>query len=89
MQILLQNMAGLMWLSIALIPILKLTGLRISISRSFNERVEKPLRMTLNTLRVFAPGLNKNKGRYICISSIYAKQIEPDYFSYSMAKEGN
>ncbi len=55
--------------------------------RSFNERVEKPLRMTLNTLRIFAPELNKNKGRYICISSIYAKQIEPDYFSYSMAKE--
>ena len=53
---------------------------------NFGERVEKPLRMTLNTLRTFAPELNKNKGRYICISSVWAEQIEPDYFSYSIAK---
>lgn len=53
---------------------------------TFEERVEKPLRMTLNSLRIFAPELNKNKGRYICISSIYAVQIDHDYFSYSIAK---
>lgn len=52
----------------------------------FDERVGVPLKMTLNVLNVVAPGLNKNSGRYVCISSDYAKNIENDYFSYCIAK---
>lgn len=52
----------------------------------FSERVEKPVRMTVNILNVFAQELNKNNGRYVCISSVYAENIEADYFSYCIAK---
>ncbi len=49
-------------------------------------RIGIPLEMTINVLNVFAPELNKNNGRYVCVSSVYAEQIENEYFSYGIAK---
>ena len=53
---------------------------------NFKDRVEEPVQMTYNVMQTFAKELDRNKGQYICISSIYAKRVEKDYFSYGLAK---
>ncbi len=52
----------------------------------FKDRVEKPIQMTYNVIQTFAGELNRNNGQYICISSIYANQVEKEFFSYGLAK---